>query len=89
MKRLVLLIVVIALMQLVFSCGVLVGLCVRLDPSRPAIVSDRKELPCTCVQCLPDLYCLKCGHKSRDCPKLAHIFKKGTNILNAVSAPVK
>lgn len=45
--------------------------------------------PCTCVPCLPDLFCMKCRHKSRDCPKLAAYFAKrggsgGVNSSNSV-----
>ena len=77
---------------LVFVSGVAFGISFRpVSASRPSVsvFPDRKELKCTCVPCLPDLFCLKCGHKSRDCPKLAHIFKKGTNAVNAASAPAK
>lgn len=39
------------------------------------------ELPCTCAPCLPDTWCQKCGHKSRDCPRLAWYFKRlNTNV---------
>ena len=74
---------------LVFLFGFGFGVSVRFLPPSSKPTSDRKELKCTCVPCLPDLYCLKCGHKSRDCPKLAHIFRKGTNSVNAASSPVK
>ena len=73
----------------VFLAGFGFGLEVRVMSRPVPTVPDRQELKCTCVPCLPDLYCLKCGHKSRDCPKLAAYFRKGTNAVNAVSAPAK
>ena len=73
---------------LMYHLGFNAGLSYRSPVSvSPSVVPDRRELQCTCVPCLPDLYCLKCGHKSRDCPKLAAIFRKGTNAVDAVSAP--
>lgn len=60
---------------LMYHLGFNAGLSYR--PPVPVSVSpDRQELKCTCVPCLPDLFCLKCGHKSRDCPKLAAYFAK-------------
>lgn len=60
----------------VFLAGFGFGLEVRFMSRPVSVPSDRRELKCTCVPCLPDLYCLKCGHKSRDCPKLAAYFSK-------------
>lgn len=71
---------------LVFMVGVGFGVSVRLPPSRVVVSSparpDQDELKCTCVPCLPDHFCRKCGHKSRDCPKLRWYFHSRTNSLN-------
>lgn len=62
---------------LMYHLGFNAGLLYRPPvPVSPPVVPDRSELKCTCVPCLPDLFCLKCGHKSRDCPKLAAYFSK-------------
>lgn len=70
----------------VFMLGVAFGFSSRPSSSRSVVSasSPRHELKCTCVPCLPDLFCLKCGHKSRDCPKLAYYFKTGTNVNASV-----
>lgn len=62
----------------VFLLGALFGPCLRPLPYLRLL--DRKDLrlsdDCTCVICLPDKFCHKCGHKSRDCPKLSWYFRR-------------
>ena len=62
---------------LMYHLGFNAGLSYRapVKVSLPA-APDPHELKCTCVPCLPDLFCMKCGHKSRDCPKLRDYFQK-------------
>lgn len=69
---------------LVWLIGFIQGLSVSHDmnkqPAKTSITSKNdSEYKCTCVPCLPDLYCHKCGHKSRDCPKLKDYFSNSTN----------
>lgn len=46
-----------------------------------------KDDPCTCAPCLPDLWCKKCKHKSRDCPKLSWFFHPHTNLSFRIVKP--
>ena len=62
----------------VFVLGVFFGAALRSPAGSGRSVRD---LECTCVPCLPDKFCQKCGHKSRDCPRLAWYFKRATNIV--------
>ena len=65
----------------VFLAGFVFGVSLKVRFSLPSSdLPDRRELKCTCVPCLPDLYCMKCGHKSRDCPKLSKYFRALDNI---------
>ena len=72
----------------VFMLGVAFGFSSRfasIRTAQPDLKEKRSffipdsEMKCTCVPCLPDLFCLKCGHKSRDCPKLSYYFHSSTN----------
>lgn len=81
------------LMFLSVGVGLSVGLSVR--PVQVFVFQDQQkggrkftttfDDGCTCVPCLPDYYCRKCGHKSRDCPKLRAYFSKTNSLTVAVS----
>lgn len=43
---------------------------------------------CTCAICLPDHFCEKCGHKSRECPRLQWYFSK-TNLVSRLTNRVE
>lgn len=66
------------------SCAFPLSVRVPSVRSVPSSVPAPRELKCTCVPCLPDLFCFKCGHKSRDCPRLAQHFKSHTNTVSNV-----
>ena len=71
-----------------YFMGLSSGLQARLilADRQPVVAPERRELKCTCVPCLPDLYCFKCGHKSRDCPKLRDYFSKHGGAGGVVSS---
>lgn len=72
-----------------YFMGLSAGLNARLilaDRQPVAVSSDGPK--CTCVPCLPDHFCRKCGHKSRDCPKLAAYFSKRGGAGGVVSSNV-
>ena len=61
----------------VLFVGFLFGLFCRASLVAPAADDE----VCTCAPCLPDLYCKKCKHKSRECPKLSWYFHPKTNLV--------
>ena len=71
----------------VFLTGFLFGVFFRSSPA--VAVSDQREDVCTCAPCLPDTWCKKCKHKSRDCPKLSWYFHPKTNISFRLTSPLK
>ena len=85
MKRVFLTLVYFAVFHAVLMTGFVAGFLIR--PAAPGVVSDRKQDDCTCAVCLPDHFCTKCGHKSRDCPRLSWYFHPNTNILFKVKLP--
>lgn len=90
MKRFYLVFFSILVCFLAFLVGLSTGFQARLvfDVSssiQRTVRPDPNEDKCTCVPCLPDHWCKKCGHKSRDCPKLYRYFHPATNNVKGVS----
>lgn len=76
-KRLVIEVVILDLLFVGWAVGRFGSRTVRFvpDPQR-----STGQITCTCVPCLPDLYCLKCGHRSRECPRLRDHFSPSNSV---------
>lgn len=80
------------LFVLVFGVGLSIGLSLR--PVQVFVLPDQKRpARCTCMPCAPDMWCDKCGHRSRDCPRLQWYFTnslyRASNRLERVKGHLK